>query len=234
MEEGGYIPRIRFTQDPNKLAIMTLNRHQNRFDLYFADPRSTVCKLAVRDESGTYIRENVFDNIIFYPETFSFVSERNGYNHLYWYNINGNLIKQVTSGSYEVLDFLGYDPENGNFYYSSNEESPLRSAIYKIDRKGKKTKLSSHTGTNSALFSTDMKYFMNRYSSLDIPTVITLNDNNGKTLTTLVDNAALKQKLNGYDMPKKEFFSFQTSEGTELNGWMIKPANFSASKNIRF
>lgn len=106
----------------------------------------------------------------------------------------------------------------------------LRSAIYKIDRKGKKTKLSSHTGTNSALFSTDMKYFMNRYSSLDIPTVITLNDNNGKTLTTLVDNAALKQKLNGYDMPKKEFFSFQTSEGTELNGWMIKPANFSASK----
>lgn len=66
---------------------MTLNRHQNRFDLYFADPRSTVCKLAVRDESGTYIRENVFDNIIFYPETFSFVSERNGYNHLYWYNI---------------------------------------------------------------------------------------------------------------------------------------------------
>lgn len=138
LEEGGYIPRIRFTQDPNKLAIMTLNRHQNRFDLYFADPRSTVCKLAVRDESGTYIRENVFDNIIFYPETFSFVSERNGYNHLYWYNINGNLIKQVTSGSYEVLDFLGYDPENGNFYYSSNEESPLRSAIYKIDRKGKK------------------------------------------------------------------------------------------------
>ena len=230
LEEGGYIPRIRFTQDPNKLAIMTLNRHQNRFDLYFADPRSTVCKLAVRDESGTYIRENVFDNIIFYPETFSFVSERSGYNHLYWYNINGNLIKQVTSGSYEVQDFLGYDPENGSFYYSSNEESPLRSAIYKIDRKGKKTKLSSHTGTNSALFSTDMKYFMNRYSSLDIPTVITLNDNNGKTLTTLVDNAALKQKLNGYDMPKKEFFSFQTSEGTELNGWMIKPANFSASK----
>ena len=112
---------------------------------------------------------------------------------MYWYNINGNLIKQVTSGSYEVQDFLGYDPENGNFYYSSNEESPLRSAIYKIDRKGKKTKLSSHTGTNSALFSTDMKYFMNRYSSLDIPTVITLNDNNGKTLTTLVDNAALKR-----------------------------------------
>lgn len=230
VEEDGYIPRIRFTQDPNKLAVMTLNRHQNRLDLYFADPRSTVCKLAVRDESDTYIRENVFDNIIFYPEYFSFVSEKSGYNHLYWYSMAGNLVKQVTSGTYEVLDFLGYDPEDGSFYYSSNEESPMRSAIYKIDRKGKKSKLSSRTGTNSAVFSTNMKYFMNRYSSLDTPTVITLNDYTGKTLTTLVDNAGLVRKISGYDMPRKEFFSFKTSEGISLNGWMMKPTDFSAGK----
>lgn len=230
VEEDGYIPRIRFTQDPNKLAVMTLNRHQNRFDLYFADPRSTVCKLAVRDESDTYIRENVFDDIVFYPENFSFVSERSGYNHLYWYSMAGNLVKQVTSGAYEVLGFLGYDPEDGSFYYSSNEESPMRSAIYKIDRKGKKSKLSSRTGTNSAVFSTNMKYFMNRYSSLDTPTVITLNDYTGKTLTTLVDNADLVRKISGYDMPRKEFFSFKTSEGISLNGWMMKPTDFSAGK----
>ena len=138
VDADGYIPRIRFTQDPNKLAVMTLNRHQNRFDLYFADPRSTVAKLALRDESDTYIRENVFDNIVFYPENFSFVSEKSGYNHLYWYSIGGNLLKQVTAGQYEVQEFLGYDPEEGSFYFSSNEESPMRSAIYKIDRKGKR------------------------------------------------------------------------------------------------
>lgn len=138
VDADGYIPRIRFTQDPNKLAVMTLNRHQNRFDLYFADPRSTVAKLALRDESDTYIRENVFDNIVFYPENFSFVSEKSGYNHLYWYSIGGNLLKQVTAGPYEVQEFLGYDPEEGSFYFSSNEESPMRSAIYKIDRKGKR------------------------------------------------------------------------------------------------
>ena len=230
VEKDGYIPRIRFTQDPNKLAIMTLNRHQNQLDLYFADPRSTVSKLAVRDESDTYIGGKALDNIIFYPENFSFLSEKSGYNHLYWYSIGGNLIKQVTSGPYEVQEFLGYDPEEGSFYFSSNEESPLRSAIYKIDRKGKKTKLSSQTGTNEAQFSTDMKYFMNRYSNLDTPTVITLNDNTGKALTTLVDNAELKQKISGIALPKKEFFSFQTQDGTKLNGWMIKPTNFSASK----
>ena len=230
VEKDGYIPRIRFTQDPNKLAIMTLNRHQNQLDLYFADPRSTVSKLAVRDESDTYIGGKSLDNIIFYPENFSFLSEKSGYNHLYWYSIGGNLIKQVTSGPYEVQEFLGYDPEEGSFYFSSNEESPLRSAIYKIDRKGKKTKLSSQTGTNEAQFSTDMKYFMNRYSNLDTPTVITLNDNTGKALTTLVDNAELKQKISGIALPKKEFFSFQTQDGTKLNGWMIKPTNFSASR----
>lgn len=230
LDEDGYIPRIRFTKDPNKLAVMTLNRHQNRFDLYFADPRSTVAKLVLRDESDTYIQESVFDNIVFYPENFSFVSEKSGYSHLYWYSIGGNLLKQVTAGDYEVTQFHGYAPEEGSFYFSSNEESPMRSAVYKVDRKGKKTKLSSQTGTNSAQFSTDMKYYMNRYTSLNTPTVITLNDNTGKTLTTLVDNAALRQTLSGYAMPQKEFFTFQTSEGVSLNGWMMRPADFSASK----
>lgn len=230
LDEDGYIPRIRFTKDPDKLAVMTLNRHQNDFKLYLADPRSTVCKLVLHDVSDTYINESVFDNIRFYPEHFSFVSEKSGYNHLYWYTLGGTLQKQLTSGNYEVKQFLGYDPAEGSFYYSSNEESPLRTAIYKIDKKGRKSKLSAQAGTNSAQFSTDMKYFLNRYSSVQTPTLITLNDNTGKTLTTLVDNAALKQRLGEYAMPQKEFFSFQTSEGTSLNGWMMKPTDFSESR----
>lgn len=230
MDADGYIPRIRFTEDPNKLAVMTLNRHQNRFDLYFADPRSTVCKLALRDESDTYIKENVFDNIIFYPENFSFVSEKSGYNHLYWYSMGGNLLKQVTAGNYEIKEFLGYDSEEGAFYFTSNEESPMHKAVYKIDRKGKKEKLSTQKGTNNVQFSTNMKYFMNRYTSLSTPTVITLNDYTGKTLTTLVSNEALKQTLTDYNIPQKEFFTFQTSDGTTLNGWMMKPADFSTSR----
>ena len=230
LDEDGYIPRIRFTKDPAKLAIMTLNRHQNRLDLYIGDPRSTVCKLALRDESDTYIKENVFDNIRFYDDGFSFVSERSGFNHLYWYNLSGTLVKQVTKGEFEVKDFYGYSPEDGSFYYSSNEESPLRCAIYKTDRKGRKFKLSGQVGTNSAQFSNGLKYFMNRYTSLDTPTVITLNDNTGKVLTTLLDNSKLKERLAQYDMPKKEFFQFKTSEGTQLNGWMMKPTGFDGTR----
>lgn len=230
IDADGYIPRIRFTQDPNKLAIMTLNRHQNRFDMYFADPRSTVCKLALRDESPYYINENVFDNIQFYPEYFSFVSDKSGYPHLYWYSMNGNLIKQVTSGNNEVKNFIGWNPDTNEFYYTSNEESPMRQAVYKIDRKGKKMKLSNQPGTNSPIFSSSMKYFMNKFTSLDTPMLITLNDNTGKVLKTLVTNDKLKQKLAEYAIPKKEFFTFKTTEGVDLNGWMMKPVNFDPAK----
>ena len=230
VEGDFYIPRITFTQNPDQLAIMTLNRHQDRFDLYFADPRSTLCKLMLRDESPYYIKENIFDNIQFYPEYFSLLSERDGYSHLYWYSMGGNLIKKVTNGKFEVKDFLGYDEEDGSFYYTSNEESPLRKAVYKIDKKGKKLKLSQQVGTNTPLFSKSMKYYMNKFSNLNTPMLVTLNDNSGKTLKTLITNDGLKQTLSGYAVPQKEFFTFQTTDGVKLNGWMMKPVNFSASK----
>ncbi len=230
LSEGGYIPRIKFTQDKDKLAIMTLNRHQNKFELYFANPRSTVCKLALRDESPYYISESIFDHIHFYPSNFSLLSERDGYTHLYWYTMGGNLVKQVTQGEFEVSNFLGWSESEDAFYYESNEESPLQKAIYKIDRRGKKTKLSNREGTNQAVFSTDLKYFLNIHSSINTPPVITLNDNTGKELTTLVDNTPLKEKLKSYKTPTKEFFTYTTSKGTQLNGIITKPADFNPNK----
>ena len=230
LDTDAYIPRIRFTRDADKLAVFTLNRHQNRFDLYMADPRSTVCRLALREETDTYIKEGTFDNIRFYDGHFVFMSERSGFSHLYWYDLNGNLAKQITRGDFEVKNFLGLDEETGTFYYTSNEGSPLRQAVWKTDRKGRKTRLTAEEGTHTAQFSTDMKYFLDRYTSLDTPTVITLRDNTGRTLTTLVDNAALNRKLAEYALPAKEFFSFQTSDGTTLNGWMMKPADFDESR----
>ena len=230
LDEDGYIPRIQFTKDENTLAIMTLNRHQNRFDLYFANPRSTLCKLVVRDEAEQYIKEEVYGNMTFYANNFVMMSEKDGFNHLYLYSAGGNLIKQITKGKFEVKSFLGWDEKTNTYYYSSNEESPLRTAIYKIDAKGRKTKLSSREGTNQAIFSKSMKYYINTFSNLATPPVITINDNTGKTLTTLVDNKKLAQKVASMNLPSKEFFTFTTSDGVQLNGWMMKPANFDASK----
>ena len=230
LDKDGYIPRIKFTSDPEKLAIMTLNRHQNRFDLYLANPRSATCKVAIRDEAEQYIKEQEYGSIAFYPNHIVLMSERDGYNHLYLYTIAGNLVRQITKGNFEVTDFLGYDEANGTTYYASNEGSPLRTAIYKIDSKGKKTKLSTKEGTNNALFSKNFAYFINTYSSKDTPTEITLNDSKGREQVTLLDNKQLKSQLTHLNMPTKEFFTFKTSQGVELNGWMMKPANFDPNK----
>ena len=230
LDKDGYIPRIKFTSDPEKLAIMTLNRHQNRFDLYLANPRSATCKVAIRDEAEQYIKEQEYGSIAFYPNHIVLMSECDGYNHLYLYTIAGNLVRQITKGNFEVTDFLGYDEANGTTYYASNEGSPLRTAIYKIDSKGKKTKLSTKEGTNNALFSKNFAYFINTYSSKDTPTEITLNDSKGRELVTLLDNKQLKSQLTHLNMPTKEFFTFKTSQGVELNGWMMKPANFDPNK----
>lgn len=229
LDKDGYIPRIKFTSDPTKLAVITLNRHQSRMDVYMANPLSKVCKLVLREKNEKYVRETAYTQMKFYDGHFSLLSERSGFQHLYWYNLGGQLEAQITKGNFEVTDFYGYDARTGSFYYASTQESPLRRAVYKADKQGRVKKLSSSVGTNSAKFSKTMKYYMNVYSSAQQPPVTSLCDNNGKTITTLIDNADLKAKVEKV-AGKKEFFQFTTSEGVQLNGWMVKPRDFDASK----
>lgn len=229
LDKDGYIPRIKFTSDPTKLAVITLNRHQSQMDVYMANPLSKVCKLVLREKNEKYVRETAYTQMKFYDGHFSLLSERSGFQHLYWYNLGGQLEAQITKGNFEVTDFYGYDARTGSFYYASTQESPLRRAVYKADKQGRVKKLSSSVGINSAKFSKTMKYYMNVYSSAQQPPVTSLCDNNGKTITTLIDNADLKAKVEKV-AGKKEFFQFTTSEGVQLNGWMVKPRDFDASK----
>lgn len=229
LDKDGYIPRIKFTSDPTKLAVITLNRHQSQMDVYMANPLSKVCKLVLREKNEKYVRETAYTQMKFYDGHFSLLSERSGFQHLYWYNLGGQLEAQITKGNFEVTDFYGYDARTGSFYYASTQESPLRRAVYKADKQGRVKKLSSSVGTNSAKFSKTMKYYMNVYSSAQQPPVTSLCDNNGKTITMLIDNADLKAKVEKV-VGKKEFFQFTTSEGVQLNGWMVKPRDFDASK----
>ena len=230
MDADGYIPRIKFTNDPDKLAIMTLNRHQSRFDLQIAHPRSAICRTIMRDDAEQYVNEQVFSDIRFYDKHIVAMSERDGYNHLYLYTINGNLVRQITKGKFVVKDFIGWDQKLNQFYYTATDGSPLRTAVFKVDAKGKVTRLSARKGTNSALFSTSLKYYINTFSDIHTPTLITLNDNRGREMATLLDNAQLVEELKQVDMPTKEFFTFKTSNGDELNGWIMKPRNFNPNK----
>jgi dipeptidyl-peptidase-4 len=230
MDADGYIPVIRFTKNVDQLAVMTLNRNQNRFDMYYANPKSTVARLILHDENKYYIDSDWIDAIYFSKDNFLYVSEKDGFAHIYLYTINGIQERQVTAGNWDVTALYGFNPETKTVYYQSAEENPLRRSVYKVDAKGIKTKLSVNEGTNSAAFSGNFQYFVNYFSNTTTPTVVTLCDEKGKQLQVLNDNSSLQNKLKTLQYPKKEFFTFSNSSGDLLNGWMMKPFNFNSSR----
>ncbi|MDR0834922.1 MAG: S9 family peptidase [Candidatus Symbiothrix sp.] len=230
LDADGYIPGIKFTPNIDQLAVMTLNRHQNNFNMYFVNPKSTVAKLVLHDESEQFIPEDWILQIAFSPNNFAYVSEKDGFAHIYMYAMTGALEKQVTTGKWDVTKFYGFNPNTKTVYFQSAEESPLRRSIYKMDAKGVKTKISERTGTNNATFSANYNYFVNTFSNTTTPNFITIRDEQGKELVVLKDNKELKAKLAETRFPNKDFVTFTTENGDVLNGWLIKPTNFNASK----
>ena len=228
----GYVPRIFCTPaDAEKMLILTLNRHQNQLDIYLANPRSTECRVIVREQTECYIPEETLKTFQVTADGFILMSHRSGYKHLYLYDLNGTLRRQLTSGNYEVKALYGYDSRKGDTYYASNQESPLRQSVYRSDSKGKVTRLStSATGWNNAIFSEGFRYFINTWSDLNTPPVVTLCDASGKALRTIEDNAALRQKLAAIQLGERKFFTFTTSEGIQLSGFMVLPHDFNPSR----
>ena len=228
----GYVPRIFFSeQDPEQLLVLTMNRHQDQLDICLANPRSTECRVILREQAERYVPEETVTSFSTTPDGFVLLSDRSGYKHLYLYDMRGTLRRQITSGDYDVRNFYGYDSKTGNTFFSSNQESPMRKSIYRSDSKGKVTRLSSSaTGTNSAIFSKGFRYFMNTWSDLNTPPVVSLCDASGKTLKVLEDNAALRQKLASLKLGERKFFSFSTADGVQLNGFMVLPADFDPGR----
>ncbi len=230
LDDDGYIPRIRYAHGADQLIVMTLNRHQNLFKMYVTNSRSGISKLLVQDESQYWIDPDNMDYVAFYPDFFVFASEREGYRHLYQYSLTGEMIKPITKGDWNVTAYLGYDNATKSFYYQSTEEGATCRTIYKVDAKGKKIKLSDKKGTNDASFSNGCKYYVNQFSNSETPLLITIHNQQGKELRTVERNAKLQEELAKINYSKKEFFTFKTSDGTELNGWIMKPVNFDANK----
>ena len=223
----GYIPRILPTQDATKVAVVTMNRHQDHLCIYMVNPLSTLCQLVIEDKVDKYVKEEVLDGICITNQHILLPSERDGYNHLYLYSLNGQLKRQIVSGTTVVTDVYGYDEATGDVYYAANPTGPTEQQVFVAHANGKTETLTAQAGMNRAIFSTSFKYFINTWSDIHTPAVYTLRDNHGKQLTTLIDNKALKQKLAQYDLGTIELFQFTTSEGVTLNGWLVKPKNFN-------
>lgn len=232
-EKDIYIPRIRWTQDPKKLAILRLNRRQNNLEVLLANVRTGKNTLLYREENKYYIDENNFDNLVFLEDGQHFVmtSEKNGYMHLYLYDMAGKEKKALTSGPYDIVDFYGYDPVRKVYYYSSHEESPLEKYVYAVDSKGKKKKLTPTKGWNDVTFSKNYNYYIHTVSDAATPPVTALYNAKNQKVRILEDNQSVKETMQKYAISPKEFIQIPAADGqTLLNAWIMKPVNFEAGK----
>lgn len=227
-----YIPRIFWTQDKNILGVIKLNRLQNKYELILVDAKSGNSQVIITIEDEKYIE--ISDNILFINNNKNILltHEQSGFNHIYLYDINGNLVRQLTDGEWEVTKFYGYDRSNNVVYFQCAKSSPFNRDVYSVDLNGENlTKMSDKEGNNDFVFSKEFKYYINNYSSFNSPLFVTLHDSKGNLIRELEKNESLVKRISeDYKFVDKEFFSFTTTEGVELNGWMIKPPNFKSRK----
>ncbi|NMM47401.1 S9 family peptidase [Marinigracilibium pacificum] len=231
-EKDIYVPRFYWTPD-SKLVFTKLNRLQNHMNLMIADENGKATSI-LEEKSDTYVDVEFTDELIFIDNGKKFIktSEISGFKHIYLYNIDGSLVKQITDGDWEVSSLYGYDADSKTLYFSSREVSPLENHLYSIKINGKsKKQLTTESGWHGANFSTDFKYYIANYSSVEHPGLYRLYKSGQKTeMAVLEDNAKLIETIENYYQGKHSFFSFTTPEGIELNGYEILPADFDPSK----
>lgn len=229
-EEGDYyIPRIKWSNSLEDLAVFILNRNQDRLNMYMVNSKSLLSKLLLTETGNPYVDYQNIDYLQFINDNkFTFVSERDGYRNLYLYNFNGILDKQLTTAKADITSFYGYDSIKKMFYYQAAEKSPLGRDLYCVDLKGKKTQITDGKGTHNATFNNSFTYFVDETSMVNTPTQYILSSNSGKQVRVLEENADLAQKV--ASLPKKEFITLKSADGQDLNAWILKPADFSESK----
>lgn len=228
LEADGYIPRLKPTSDASKVVVLTLNRHQDNLKAYIVNPLSTIAQLVIDDHVDKYIKDDVLESFLITTRHLVLTSERNGFNNIFVYTLNGQQQRQVSG--IIVTDVYGLDESTGDLYFAAKPNGPLDQQVMVSRQNGKIEPISEPEGVSRAIFSRNFKYFINVWSDINHPSVYSLRQNNGKILATMIDNKSLTEKLSHYNLGTKEFFQFTTSEGIQLNGWLLKPAGFDASK----
>lgn len=227
-----YIPRIEWNKSNTELIIIRLNRLQNKLDMLAANIQNGESEIIYTDENERYLNDDMHDNHLFIDNGNKLIvmSERSGYNHIYVKDLKSNIIIQLTKGEYDVKEILGFNPNNGLIYYLAAETSPLNRDFLTINLKGEKHFMFKKKGYYKIDFSNNFRYFINSYKAADKPVYISLHKINGKIIRVLEDNAALNDKRKEYNFGNKEFFSFKTSQGIELNACKILPKDFNPTK----
>jgi dipeptidyl-peptidase-4 len=226
-----YLPRIKWSQDPSKVVIYKMNRHQNHLQLLLIDTKRNKVSTLLEEKNKYYI--DITDDIRFLKDKNHFIwsSEKEGYNQLYLYSMDGELKNKITSAPWDVTAFYGVDEKNKTLYFQGAEKSPINKQIFSISLNGSNLKnLTPEEGTSVADFSETFDYVSISHSTANKAPTYTVYDRNMKLVRVVEDNAKYVEVLEKYGVSPVEFFTFTTSEDVSLHGYMIKPRDFNANK----
>ncbi|MCU0372128.1 MAG: S9 family peptidase [Ignavibacteria bacterium] len=228
--EYEYIARLNFTPDSKNLALVCLDRLQKKLSIIYSNPEDGSSGIVFTETDKHYVNRN-FSITFLSDGRFLRLSDADGYPHLYLHDKNGSIINQVTKGSFDVTELKGADEENNTLYYTALSQNGLNKDLFiiNLDGSGKK-QITYKDGFNDAAFSSGFKYYVSEFSDADTPELYELHRKDGTLVEVLEDNDDLADKMKEYGFVKKELFKFKTSEGIELNGWMMKPPSFNADK----
>jgi dipeptidyl-peptidase-4 len=226
------LARMEWAESPNEVVIQRANRIQNRIDVMLADASTGRSRVLFTEADAAWV--DVTDDFTWLAggQRFLWTSERDGWNHLYVYNRNGSVARQLTRGPWEVTRVMGVDERGGWVYFGGTREGPAERHVYRVrlDGRGEIQKLSREPGTHNAAVSPAGTYYLDMYSTVTTPTVTRLHRADGTEVRTLVDNARAREALGRLAVNAPEFFTIRAQDGTELNAWMIKPAGFDPSR----
>lgn len=229
MNKDIYLPRLQWTPN-DEVFIHKLNRHQNQYELFIASTTDFKPKKVYEERNQYYIEQ--VEDVVFLNDKKHFIlkSERNGYMNLYKIGIYDRQIDPITQEKYDIDQICYINPKTEEIFYTAAQSEAYNRELLVVDKKKNIKKLSGETGTYSADFSANGEYYISTFSNTDTPVQYTINNNKGKVLIVLEDNKEQKEVLAQYGAERKEFGKFKTSQGHELNYWMIKPSNMEAGK----
>jgi dipeptidyl-peptidase-4 len=233
------MPRIYWTARQNTLALVWMNREQNHLKVYLIDVLNGSKKLVLEERSDTWI--DIFNyfagelHLLYFPqemESFFWISEIDGYSHIYHYNYDGELLNQVTGGNYDVVAIKSIDPEKKTLCYLSCEVSPLERNLFRIRFNGKgKKQMTTTSGNHRVNVSPRGDYFIDYYSDIDTPSTVDLRNSKGELIRNLAGHQHVLDHLESYHYSGRELFTFTTSDGQQLDGYLIRPADFDPGRS---
>ena len=224
--EENYLTNLSWSFDDKYIIVAEVNRDQNHMWLNVFDAKTgNFVKTLFEEKNDKWMEPEHPARFISSSNDFVWISEKNGFNNIYFYDFDGKLLKQLTDHKFVVKDIV--DVKKGIVYYSTTGESPLDTKLFAVDLKGKTSVITKDAGVHSVSISTDGHFFHDHYSSHSIPSKDVVLSSKGKVLATLLEG---ENKLKDYKIGTTEIGTIKAKDGSTLYTRLIKPSDFDPAK----